>query len=209
MAAAADLELPFPEAAIVSENSLEAQSVAIAAELPERPIILGGCCCSHVGAVEGLDARYGRLALVWFDAHGDLNTPESSPSGNSWGMPLRILLDSGAVQIENTALAGARNLDPPEEAYIATAMLGTGEEAIPRALEGTDGVYVAFDLDVLDPGEAAVFMPEPDGLSLADAERVLRSIAGYAPVLGVGLTGHLLDPRNVEVLVRVCRALGL
>ena len=120
-----------------------------------------------------------------------------------------MLLDSGAVRVEDTALVGARNLDPPEEAFIAASGLGVGEEAILRALAGTDGVYVAFDLDVLDPSEAAVFMPEPDGLRLADAERILGSIADRSHVAGVGLTGHLLDPRNTEPLVRICRALGL
>ena len=88
MAEAAFLELPYPETAVVDEDSLTEQNLALAAALPERPVVLGGCCCSHVGAVEGLATRYDRLAVVWFDAHGDLNTPESSPSGNQWGMPL-------------------------------------------------------------------------------------------------------------------------
>ena len=93
MAEAAWLELPYPEAAVVEADSLEEQSLALAADLPERPLVLGGCCCAHSGAVEGLAARRGRLALVWLDAHGDLNTPESSPSGNTWGMALRMILD--------------------------------------------------------------------------------------------------------------------
>src|SRR5207248_2187719 len=119
MAEAASLPLPYPEAVVVAEDSLGEQTLALASELPERPIVLGGCCCAHVGAVEGLTSRYDRLALAWFDAHGDLNTPDSSPSGNEWGMPLRMLLDSGAVRIEDTALIGARNLDPPEREFIA------------------------------------------------------------------------------------------
>ena len=64
---------------------------------PARPLVLGGCCCSHVGAIEALSAGEDRLAVVWLDAHGDLNTPETSPSGNAWGMPLRMLIDAGAV----------------------------------------------------------------------------------------------------------------
>ena len=73
-----------------------------ARELPERPLVLGGCCCAHVGAVRELARRHGRVGVVWLDAHGDLNTPESSPSGNAWGMPLRMLIDAGDVDAATT-----------------------------------------------------------------------------------------------------------
>src|ERR671925_2394237 len=125
MAEAAFLPLPYPEAAVVDEESLGEQNLALAAALPDRPLVLGGCCCSHVGAVEGLATRHDRLAVVWFDAHGDLNTPASSPSGNLWGMPLRIALDSGAMRLEDTVLVGARELDPGEEAFIRKSGLAT------------------------------------------------------------------------------------
>jgi len=168
MAESAWLELPFPEAAIVEAETLEEQNLALAADLPERPLVLGGDCCSHVGAVEGLVARQGRLSVVWLDAHGDLNTPRSSPSGNQWGMPLRMLLDSGAVDVDDVALVGARNLDPPEEEFIRASGLNVGEEGIGRALEDAGCTYVALDVDVLEPSEMSVFMPEPDGLSRQD-----------------------------------------
>ena len=150
MAEAAHLELPYPETAVVVEDSLTEQNLALAAALPERPVVLGGCCCTHVGAVEGLATRYDRLAVVWFDAHGDLNTPESSPSGNLWGMPFRMLLDSGTVQPADAVLVGARNLDPPEVEFIAASGLRTGVDELDGALDGADAVYVAFDADVLD-----------------------------------------------------------
>src|SRR6266571_242640 len=143
MARAAELPLRYPETAVVDEPSLGEQTLAIAAELPERPLVLGGCCCAHVGAVQGLAARYERLGLVWLDAHGDLNTPESSPSGNLWGMPLRMLLDSGSVEATDVLLLGARNLDPPEHEFIDSAGLATGSTDLERVLDGTDGVYVA------------------------------------------------------------------
>ena len=142
MVEAAWLELPFPEAAVVEADSLEEQNLALAADLPERPLVLGGDCCSHVGAVEGLAARQGRLSLIWLDAHGDLNTPESSPSGNQWGMPLRMLIDSGAVAPADVALIGARNLDPPEEEFIRSSGLHLGEDGISRALDGVGRTYV-------------------------------------------------------------------
>jgi arginase family enzyme len=209
MAEAAWLELPYPEAGIVEADTLEEQNLALAADLPERPLVLGGDCCSHVGAVEGLAARQGRLALIWFDAHGDLNTPESSPSGNQWGMPLRMLLDSGAVAPADVALVGARNLDPPEEEFIRSSGLHLGEDGILRALDGAGCAYVALDVDVLEPSEMSVFMPEPEGLSRLEVERLLRAVEARAKVLGAGFTGLSFEPSNVEPLAAFAQALGL
>ena len=209
MAEAAWLELPYPETSVVEADSLEEQSLALAADLPERPLVLGGCCCSHVGAVEGLAARQGRISLIWLDAHGDLNTPETSPSGNQWGMPLRMILDSGAVAAEDVALVGARNLDPPEVEFIAEAGIATGADAVGRALDGCDCVYVALDVDVFDPREVASFMPEPGGLRVEEVEALFGEIAGRGAVVGAGLTGLAPDPASLPALERLCGALGL
>ncbi len=210
MAEAASLGLALPEATIVDEGSLASQTEALAVRLPRRPVVLGGCCCAHVGAVEGLVARPGRLGLVWIDAHGDLNTPDSSPSRNAWGMPLRMLLDSGAVRIEDTVLVGARDLDPPEQAFIEETGLPTGPEAVGAVLDRVDRVYVAFDIDVLDPGEpVAAFLPVPGGISLAEAEHLLASLVDLRPIAGAGFTSLAPDPRNAEAIERLCTALGL
>jgi arginase family enzyme len=210
MAEAAFLPLPYPEAAVVDEESLTEQNLALAAGLPDLPLVLGGCCCSHVGAVEGLGTRYDRLAVVWFDAHGDLNTPETSPSGNTWGMPLRMLLDSGTVEPADVALVGARNLDQPEVEFIAACGLHTDEAGVDRALEGADAVYVAFDVDVLDPDDDVVpFMPEPGGLTVVEAAAMLRKIVAERPLAGAGLTGVANSPGNTEPLGRLTQALGL
>ena len=209
MVAAASLDLPYPEVAVIEEPSLGEQELAMAAALPERPLVLGGCCCSHVGAIEALSARFERLALVWLDAHGDLNTPDTSPSGNKWGMPLRMVLDAGSVRIEDTVLLGARNLDPPEEVFIRESGLATGVDAIDGALDGADAVYVAFDADVMDPDELPSFMPEPGGWSVDEAERVLRSVAERSTVVGAGLTGVTPDPGGIQPLARLVTALGL
>ncbi len=209
MAEAAFLELPYPEVGVIEADTLEEQSLALAADLPERPLVLGGDCCSHIGAVEGLAARQDRLAVVWLDAHGDLNTPATSPSGNTWGMPLRMILDSGAVVPDDVALVGARALDPPEEEYIAASGIHAGADAVARALDGVACVYVAFDADVLEPSEAAVFMPEPDGLSVGEVEAVLAEVGGQASIVGAGFTGLSFEPTNVEPLTRLAAALGL
>jgi arginase len=209
IAEAARLPLPYPEAAVVEEDTLGEQTLAIASELPERPLILGGCCCAHVGAVEALAARYDRVALVWVDAHGDLNTPETSPSGNLWGMPLRMILDSGAVAPQDAILLGARNLDPPEKEFIAAVGLRTDPADLEEALDGTDGVYVAFDADALEPGEVHAFMPEPGGLRLDEADSLLRRVSSRSPILGAGFSALTPDPANLEPVTRLCAALGL
>jgi arginase len=209
MAEAAYLELPYPEASVIEADSLAEQSLLLASELPDRPLVLGGCCCSHVGAIEGLSAGEECLAVVWFDAHGDLNTPESSPSGNAWGMPLRMVIDHHAVQAKHVALVGARNLDPPEVTFIEASGLRTGPQAIEQALEGADAVYVAFDADSVEPGELAVFMPEPNGLRLGEIEETLRHIAAQTRIAGLGFTGLVRDEANEEPLARLAAALGL
>jgi arginase len=209
MAQAAALPLPYPETAVIEEGSLAEQTLALALELPERPLVLGGCCCAHVGAVEALAARHGRVGVVWLDAHGDLNTIESSPSGNEWATPLRLLLDSDAVGADDVALVGARNLDPPEEEFIAANAIGVGADAVGAALDGTAGAYVAVDFDSLSADEVAPFMPEPGGLSVAEAEEVLVGIRGRNTVLGAGFSAMLPDERNLEPARRLAAALGL
>jgi arginase family enzyme len=203
MAEAASLPLPYPETGVVDEDSLGRQTEVLAASLPERPVVLGGCCCAHVGAVRGLVARGQRVGVVWLDAHGDLNTPETSPSGNEWGMPLRMLLDDGVVAPEDVALVGARNLDPPEQAFLEASGI---DDSLDRGLEGVESVYVALDLDVLDPSAIAVFVPEPDGPTVGDVEAILRDVATRTGVAGIGVTGLLPDASNIHVVVRLLAA---
>jgi arginase len=205
MIEAAHLPLDYPEAGVVEEDTLHAQTLTMAADLPERPLVLGGCCCSHVGVVNGLASRHERLGVVWIDAHGDLNTPESSPSGNDWGMPLRMLIDGGAIDPQDVALVGARSLDPPEVEFIAAAGIQNNAEAV---LERVDCVYVALDCDVFEPSELSVFMPEPGGPTVAEVEKLLCSLRDRGAVVGAGLTGLAPDPANVEKLERLCTALG-
>lgn len=206
MAEAASLELPYPETGVVFEQSLDAQTAVLAASLPVRPLVLGGCCCAHVGAVEGLARRGGRLGVVWLDAHGDLNTPETSPSGNLWGMPFRMIIDGGAVAAQDVALAGARSLDPGELEFMAETGV---DDSLDRALDGVDAVYVALDLDVLDPSEISVLIPEPNGPSVDEVEAILRDVARRATVAGVGVTGNMPAEGNRPVVMRLLTAVGL
>jgi arginase family enzyme len=205
MAAAAWLGLPYPEAAVVEEATLEDQVATQGRNLPALPLVLGGCCCAHLGAIVGLAARPRRLAVIWIDAHGDLNTRASSPSGNAWGMPLRMAIDAGAVDVANVALVGARSLDPAEAAYLDETGL---DDDVGRALAGCDHVYIAFDCDVLRPGELEVFMPEPAGPTVSEAEAILRQIVAARPVAGVGVTG-LREGADAAVVCRLLAAAGL
>lgn len=205
MVEAASLPLDYPEVAVVEEETLAMQTLAVASDLPVSPLVLGGCCCTHIGAVEGLAARHGRVGVLWLDAHGDLNTPKTSPSGNEWGMPLRMLLDRGTIVANDVVLWGARNLDPPEEEFIAVAGIGGDPDAL---LGRADAVYVALDCDVFDPDELAVFMPEPGGPSLDQLEQLLAGVRDSGKLVGAGFTGLAPDPANVEKLHRLTAALG-
>ncbi len=197
-----------------------------------RLLILGGDCTSHAGAMAGLHAvhtaRAGhvpggnhvagpRLAIAWFDAHGDFNTPDTTPSGNVWGMPFAMLLGRGDPDLvaacagptaleEDAALLGGQVLDEQESrmlaasrvAHFGAGMLGTS--AGMAALAGwardvgrrVDGLYIAFDMDALDGADGwAVTMPEPGGLALAVALEAVETLAAAIPVVGFGATAML------------------
>ena len=184
-----------------------AQDVGAGSDPGQNPLAVGEGDAARLGHE---DRQLGRLDDVRVE--GDIRTRhtlETSPTGNLWATPLRKLIDSGAIRVGDVALVGARNLDPPEEEFIRSQGVQVGEEGIARALDETACTYVAFDTDVLDPAELAVFMPEPDGLTLDEAERILGEIARSTHVLGAGLTAASFEPGNVLPLSRLTRALGL
>ena len=182
-----------------------------------RLLVLGGDCTSHAGAMAGIRrARPGlRLGLAWFDAHGDFNTPDSTPSGNVWGMPFAMAcgrgepdlvaaVDGPTVQPTDAGLFGGQVLDATESRMLATSGVamfgpasladGAGAAAVDAwsrvVADRIDAWYVAFDLDALDAsGGWALAMPEPGGLSLDTAAETVRRIArSGAPVVGFGAT---------------------
>jgi arginase len=197
-----------------------AVGLAAAGDPDARLLLLGGDCTSHVGAVAGLRrARPGmRLGLVWFDAHGDFNTPDTTPSGNVWGMPFAMLCGRGhddlvaagggaLVAETDAALVGGQILDETESrmlaaspvAHFGAGMIGTdaGRAALAAwcaTVAGrVDAWYVAFDLDAIDAGEdLAVAMPETGGISVDDAVAAVRIIADSGPLAGFGATAAML-----------------
>jgi arginase len=124
-------------------------------------------------------------------------------------MPLRMLIESGAVSSDDVCLVGVRDLDPPEADYIDATGLRLAADGIPGAIAGADGVYVALDCDALDESEVSSFMPEPGGLRVDEVERLFRDLSSRTTVLGAGLSGLVPDERNLPPLARLLTALGL
>lgn len=193
-------------------------------ELDDAAIVIGGDCGVSTAAVAHAVDRRGDLALIWFDAHPDLNSPATSPSGAYAGMVLRSIIDDGLVPAGRVLLAGARSWDPGEDAFAAEAGIRSftvDELGDPAALvdavaeTGAESVYLHIDLDVLDPSELAGLLdPEPFGISaaaLAAAIKALRTrfalagatIAAYAPA-GPGDVAE-----DAPTILRVIAALGL
>jgi arginase len=199
-----------------------------AATPDSRLLLLGGDCTSHAAAVAGLKRRQpdARFAVAWFDAHGDFNTPITTPSGNVWGMPFAMLCGRGdpglvaacfgpSVKEEDACLIGGQVLDEMEARALASspvAMFGAGmigDVAGLAALEawarqvGTrcDAMYIAFDLDAIDASEPlSVAMPERGGISVWTAEIALRLLASTNNVVGFGATAAM--PRQGYDIMR-------
>ena len=161
-----------------------ARDVEAILEAKEFPVVLGGDHSIAIGSFAGVSAYYRKqqqsLGLIWFDAHADMNTPETTPSGNIHGMPLAALLGFGAPELTHVAgfspkldpalcaHVGARDIDPGERDLIKKlgmrfftmreiderGMRACMDDAIAIASKGTGGYGVTFDVDVLDPGDA-------------------------------------------------------
>ena len=178
------------------------------ARAPDRVFHLGGTCGAELAPVGYLNERYaGDLTVVWLDAHADLNTPSSSPSGHFHGMVLRTLLGDGPASLvrapgqplaaSQVLLAGVRDLDPPEAEFIAEARIDTitvAQCSDPGALaarlnaRGAQRVYIHLDLDILDPAAFPdVLVPAPGGLGLAAAAAIVARVNDAVDVVGFGV----------------------
>jgi arginase len=180
-----------------------AGSVRAAVGRGESPIVLAGNCISSLGTISAIAHK--DLALVWHDAHGDLNTPETSTSGFLDGMALAACTGRcwnpmtatipGFMPVRETRvhLAGARDLDPAEEAVLSEGRISHGADPT-RALRGASGFYAHVDLDVLDPervGPANVFAT-PGGVLADDVVAVIRNATAHAPLRALAITAY--DP---------------
>ncbi|PTQ57207.1 MAG: Arginase [Candidatus Carbobacillus altaicus] len=167
------------------------------------PLVLGGDHSIAIGSLAAHRRHKKRLGVIWFDAHGDVNTPETSPSGNIHGMPLAVALgygepsltaigDAPYVHPEDIALIGIRDLDPGEKIFLRKlgirvftmhdidrhGMSRVMEEALDFVTRHTDGVHLSFDLDALDPLYApGVGTPVAGGVSYREAHLAMEMLA--------------------------------
>lgn len=193
------------------------------------PVVLGGDHSIAMGTIAGVSRfhreRGQKIGLVWFDAHGDMNTAETSPSGNIHGMPLAVAMGLGEpsltglagetpmVEGARAAVVGLRDVDVAERAKIKASGIGAFtmrdidergmravmEEAIQRATSGTAGLHVSFDLDGVDPDLApGVGTPSPGGLSFREAHLAMEMLADTGKVLSAELVevNPILDRQN-------------
>lgn len=169
-------------------------------DIDNTPIVIGGDCgVSSAAVAHAVDTR-GDLALIWFDAHPDLNTPESSPSGAYGGMVLRSLIDEGIVPSGRVLLAGERSWDPGEDAFVAEAGIRTlsvddladAATLVDAVAEtGAESVYLHIDLDVLDPGEIAGLLdPEPFGLAASTLVTTIKALRARYTLAGATIAAY-------------------
>lgn len=195
----------------------------------EIPLVLGGDHSIAIGTVSGVaeyhQQRGERIGMIWVDAHADMNTPESSPSGNVHGMPLATLLGMGAPRLvemggfypkvdpKNVGLIGIRNLDDTEKRLVQESglsaytmrdidergMKAVMEEALQHATNGTAGVHMSFDLDGMDPSQVpGVGTAVRGGINWREASLIMEMLADSGKMTSIEVTelNPILDIRN-------------
>jgi arginase len=193
------------------------------------PLVLGGDHAQAIGTISGLArafrTRRERIGVVWVDAHTDMNTPDTTTSGNIHGMPLAALLGHGprelvaiageepALRPENVAIIGVRDVDRSETSLVTRAGVkvytmsdlderGTAacvREAFQLVSKGTAGVHLSFDLDGVDPQDApGVGTPVPGGLTVRESHLICESAARTGRLVGMEMVelNPTLDVRN-------------
>ena len=208
-----------------------ARAVARALEEGRTPIVLGGDHSIALGTLGGLASVYGAGGVLWLDAHGDLNTPETTPSGNVHGMPLAAALGRDpeafasdvwplpALDPSHVVLIGVRSLDEGERAFVRASGIGVHtmseldrrgiEPVVREALERVDGasfVHVSLDMDVVDPDMTpGVGTPVRGGLSYREAHLAMELVAesGLMTSLEIVEVNPILDRGNETAALAV------
>lgn len=236
-----DIEVPIPEAAelghekarfldeVATVNRRLARRVKASLDEDALPIVLGGDHSAAIGSIAGVAEwsreRDGTFGLLWFDAHADMNTPETTPSGNIHGMPLAVSLGYGEpelteiggfapkVDIRNVALIGARDVDPGESQHIEDSgirvftmrdidengIVAVLEEALAIVRDGTIGFHVSWDMDFVDPNYApGVGTPVRGGVNYREGHLALELISDTHEMISIDCveTNPILDDRN-------------
>jgi arginase len=191
-----------------------ADAVADAAGQSACPVVVSGDCTTSLGTVAGLQHAGIDAGIVWLDAHGDVQTLETTASGYLGGLPLRLLigyrpeliavgLRLRPVAEQRVLLVGARDLDPPEEVYLADAPIRRAEVADLDVAELPEGpLYVHVDLDVIDPVDLpGLRYPAPGGPGLAEVAGALRALLGTRRIAAVGIACTWYPGRGAAVSV--------
>jgi arginase len=193
------------------------------------PLVLGGDHSIAVGTVSGLSRHYQKqgkkIGLIWIDAHADMNTPETSPSGNIHGMPLACCIGlepkelshlygyAPKVEARNVAIIGLRSVDAAERLTVQRngvrvytmrdvderGMRAIMQEAIEVATNGTEGFHLSYDMDSVDPQEApGVGTPVKGGLTYREAHLVMEVICDCDCMLGLEMVevNPVIDREN-------------
>lgn len=232
-----DISVGRPETIIDVQSNLRnlhliAEKSLMLAEMVDKiiqsksfPLILGGDHSIAIGTLAGVSKHYTNLGAIWYDAHGDLNTAETSPSGNIHGMPLAVSLGYGhelltnilgaspKIKPEHVVIIGARSLDEGERRLIKElgikvftmheidrlGMTKVMESTIDYLKEKTDGVHLSLDLDGLDPNDApGVGTPVPGGISYRESHLAMEMLAESGLITSAEFVevNPILDERN-------------
>lgn len=217
---------------VVKANQKLASAVSDIVSIGQFPLVLGGDHSIAIGSIAGVAEHYKNLGVIWFDAHADLNTGETSPSGNIHGMPLAVSLGIGhpyltglsgyapKIKPENVVIIGARSLDAGEKELIHTkgikvytmhevdrmGMTRVMEEAIAYVTNGTDGVHLSLDLDALDPHDApGVGTPVIGGTTYRETHLAMEMLAEANIITSAEFVevNPILDNKNTTATVAV------
>ncbi|WP_077210512.1 arginase [Bacillus dakarensis] len=218
---------------LVAEKNLAlAEKVDEVVESGSFPLVLGGDHSIAIGTLAGVSKHYKNLGVIWYDAHGDLNTAETSPSGNIHGMPLAVSLGIGhplltevggfqpKVKPEHIVIIGARSLDEGEKELIKEkgikvytmheidrlGMTKVMEETIAYLKGKTDGVHLSLDLDGIDPNDApGVGTPVIGGISYRESHLAMEMLAESQMITSAEFVevNPILDEKNKTASVAV------
>lgn len=231
MCAVTDPRLKYLDC-IIPMSRRVAGAVATSLQAGHLPVVLGGDHSLSLGSIRGA-ARQRKIGVLWVDAHADFNTPETTPSGNIHGMPLAALCGLGDPQLvqlwdESTPVVdpahvvviGARDLDDGEKRNLSRAgvmvvsmeqvdrhgLVASMEKAIERVTRDVDGIYLSFDMDVMDPRHApGVGTPVTGGLTYREAHLICELVAETGKLVGMDVVevNSILDVQNQTALLAV------
>lgn len=199
-------------------NGLDDVNYVLREKSPENIFLIGGSCESGISCIAWLNKRYaGNMAIVYIDAHGDLNTPQASDSKLFYGMGLRALTGESDPEIldklfstvdpKQIIMCGNRNLDEEESRFkeehnvsdFTAGELNSDPTVVAKEIikKGMDNVFIHIDLDCLDPSEFSESqVPEPDGLTCEALISILEKIGETSNVVGLGILEYTGDEND-------------